>query len=428
MPELTRRDVLRLAAIGATSVALPRLAHAADSTPTTKPVRLAFIGVGDRGTALLKQTLLRTDVVIPAVCDTNPAAAKRAQDLVEKSTHSRPDAYTNGPDDWRHLLKRSDLDAVLIATPQELHTVMAVESMKARLFVGSEVPACCTIDECWQLVETARQTGMRYMMLENYLYTQFVMQVQRMADAGLFGELTCASGAYIHEIRHMRFNPDGSLTWRGHNVLSNLGIVYPTHAIGPCCRWLGVNRTDRLTTLVSMDTKPLSNHQYAVDKFGADSPQSKINFLNGDNNLALVRTVNGRMIEVRYDTASPRPTGMGQYALQGTKGSFESSLGQRMVYLEGHSKPETWEPLDTYAKDYQHPYWQRHGSDATAAGHSGSDYFVIADFINSIRTNTSAIDVYDAVTWSSIRPLSEQSIKSGYKPVAIPDFKSDKPE
>ena len=52
------------------------------------------------------------------------------------------------------------------------------------------------------------------------------------------------------------------------------------------------------------------------------------------------------MIEVRYDTASPRPPGMGQYSLQGTKASFESAIGERKIYLEGKSPNEQWEDLD----------------------------------------------------------------------------------
>ena len=72
---------------------------------------------------------------------------------------------------------------------------------------------------------------------------------------------------------------------------------------------------------------------------------------------------------------------------------------------------------------------RQHGADPVrseqpAAGHDGGDYFVIADFVDAIRTGQSPIDVIDAVTWSCIRPLSADSITGGSKPVAIPDFSS----
>ena len=77
------------------------------------------------------------------------------------------------------------------------------------------------------MIKAHRETKTGYMMLENYLYSPHVMQVQVMADQGLFGELTYGYGSYIHEIRGMKYNPDGTLTWRGQNVEHTRGIVYP---------------------------------------------------------------------------------------------------------------------------------------------------------------------------------------------------------
>ena len=142
------------------------------------------------------------------------------------------------------------------------------------------------------------------------MFMQHVMIINQMVKAGVFGDLTYGFGGYIHEIRNMRFKKDGSLTWRGENVLHTRGIVYPTHAIGPVCRWMGINKDDKLQTLVAMDSKALSNRIWAAEKFGESSEQAKINFENGDTNQALIRTTKGRLIEVRYDTSSPRPPGI----------------------------------------------------------------------------------------------------------------------
>jgi predicted dehydrogenase len=387
---------------------------------------MGFIGVGDRGTVLLREVLAHPNVQFPGVCDINEKNLNRALDLIEKSRGKRPEGYAKGPEDYRRLLAREDLDAVLISTPQELHAVMACDAMRAKKFVGSEVPACCTIEECHELVKVQRETKTGYMMLENYLYPSFIMQVQNMADKGVFGELTYGVGNYVHEIRAMKFTPDGSaLTWRGENVRDNIGVIYPTHAIGPVCRWMGVNAPngDKLVSLVAMASKSIATHQYAVEKFGESSPAAKVEFKNGDTNHALIKTANGRLIEVRYDTASPRPAGMGQYSLQGTRGAYESMFGERKVYLEGRSPAEKWEPLEKYEAEFRHPRWAgEEGKLATASGHNGGDFFVIADFLRAIRTGESPIDVIDAVTWSSIRPLSAESIAGGSKPVAIPDF------
>jgi predicted dehydrogenase len=393
----------------------------AQTRPGTKTVSVGFIGVGDRGTALLKVLLVHPNVRVPAICDIDEKHLDRALDLVEKAYGKRPEGYSKGEDDYRRLLGRDDLDAVLIATPQELHARMAIDSFDAGKFVGSEVPACCTLEECRNLVQAQKRTSAGYMMLENYLYSRATMQVGNMIEHGLFGDPTYGFGAYIHDLRSMRFNSDGTLTWRGENVLHQPGIVYPTHAIGPICRWMGINRGDRLKTLVAMDCRAVSNHLWAEKHFGRDSAPAKVNFENGDTSQALIRTANGALIEVRYDTASVRPPAMSWHSVQGTRGLYTSD-GPRSVYLEGVSPHETWELLEKYQDQYEHPYWKQHGDEASKTGHGGGDYFVIADFLQAIRTGQSPIDVVDAATWSAIRPLSEQSIREGYKPVEAPDF------
>ena len=425
MIDLTRRDAMKWAVGAGLTLGLSR-SVLAQGESAAKPVRIGFIGVGDRGTGLLRITLRFPGVQVPAVCDIVADRNTRAQDLVEKALGKRPEAYDKGPTDYRRLLERDDIDAIVIGTPQELHAQMTIDSFKAGKFVGAEVPACTTIDECWAMVKAHRETKVGYMLLENYIYSSYVMQVQYMADQGLFGDFTYGYGAYIHEIRGMKYDKDGGLTWRGRNVEKTKGIVYPTHAIGPVCRWMGVDGVkDRMTTLVSMDSKSLATQAFAAAKFGADSSAAKTTIENGDTNIALIRTAQDRLIEIRYDTASPRPAGMGEYQLQGTKGAYNSAFGIRNVHIEGKSPPHKWEPLEQYEAEYQHPYWKQHGAEAKKTGHGGGDFFVMRDFVEAARTGKSPIDIYDAVAWTSIRPLSEISIRSGSKPVEVPDFRAD---
>ena len=424
MTKPTRRNVMKMALGGGVALMMGNAATALAQS-NEKKVRIGFIGVGDRGTGLLRITTRLPNVEVPAVCDIVPEHAKRAQDVVEKALGKRPDSYEKGPEDYRRLLERGDLDAVVLGTPQELHAPMTVDSFKAGKFVGAEVPACTTMDECHAMIAAHRATKTGYMLLENYIYSSYVMQVQNMADQGLFGELTYGYGSYIHDVRGMKYNKDGTLTWRGRNVEKTRGIVYPTHAIGPVCRWMAVDGVkDRLATLVAMDSKSLSTQAFAAEKFGPDSQAAKTTIENGDTNIALVRTTQGRLIEIRYDTASPRPAGMGEYQLQGTKGAYNSAFGTRNVHLEGKSPPHKWEPLEKYADEYQHRYWKEEGEKAKTTGHGGGDWFVMRDFVNAVRSGTSPIDLYDAVAWTSIRPLSEASIRSGSKPVDVPDFRA----
>ena len=72
----------------------------------------------------------------------------------------------------------------------------------------------------------------------------------------------------------------------------------------------------------------------------------------------------------------------------------------------------------------KHPKWK---DIADKTGHGGGDFFVLNDFLDSIINNTNPpIDVYDAVTWSSILPLSIESVKKGGIPMEIPEFRREK--
>jgi predicted dehydrogenase len=397
-------------------------AGAVTSARAAAPVKIAFIGVGARGSALLRVLLGFPEVEASAICDIDERALERAQQAVMKARGVRPEGFSKGPEDYRRMLAREDFRAVLIATPQTLHARMSIDAMRAGKFAACEVPACVELEECRELVRTARQTRAGYMLLENYRYSRHAMQVANMAAKGAFGELTYAECGYIHETRALRFHPDGSLTWRGENSLNHIGDLYPTHSLGPVCGWMGINRTDRLASLVTLASRPASLHAYAVARYGAESPQARLAFRNGDTNNSLIRTAQGRLIAVRYDAVSARPHAMGESSLQGTKGVYAAAFGQHNVYLEGRTPAGQWEPLERLRAEYDHPYWKERGALAGKTGHGGGDYFVLSDMLDAIRGGASPIDAVDAATWSSIRPLSGESLRRGGAPVEIPDF------
>jgi hypothetical protein len=142
------------------------------------------------------------------------------------------------------------------------------------------------------------------------------------------------------------------------------------------------------------------------------------------------------VIVLRVDASSPRPHNMTHYALQGTGGAYLSPRfpgDEPLVWLDGSSPGQSppdaaWEPLWRYAAEFEHPRWRERGELAGRTGHGGGDFFVIEDFVDAIRAGSSPpIDVYDAVTWSVIAPLSEASVAAGGRPVAVPDFRARRP-
>jgi predicted dehydrogenase len=421
--EIRRRSFLRLGAAAGVAAGLGSLTVAQESP---KPIRLGVIGVGSRGTYHV-QLALAAGIEIPALCDIKEAHLNRAIDIVEKARPgSKVEGYSKGPTDYRRMLQRDDLDAVLVTTPMQDHGVMSIDALRAGKNVLSEVAAAMTLDECWGLVKAAEETGKTYMLAENCCYWQHTMMILNMVEKGVFGDLTFAECGYVHDCRFINFEPDGTLTWRGEMARDWAGNVYPTHSLGPVAKWLGINRGDRMVSLVASSTKSAGLHDFAMHNFPEGSPARQQKFKLGDSVNVLIRTAKGRMIDLRADMYSPRPVPRTTYhALQGLKASYESRLDS--IWIDGRTKGRVWEPLATYADEFNHPLWVEEGEKAEGTGHGGADYFCTQAFWNCLRTGGEPpVDVYDAAAWSAIIPLSHKSILEGGAPQEIPDFTGGK--
>lgn len=402
---------------------------------TTKaPLRLAIVG-GRRGGAFIRSLeLLREQVELAALCDHNEAMLH--------SWRERVPGIRLFPD-YERLLKARDIDAVLLATPLPLHARQSIQALHAGKHVLSEVTAAHTLDECWELVETVERTGLTYMMAENYCYRRDNMLVWNMQRQGLFGDITYMEGAYIHDSRYLTHRSDGSLTWRGDLRRSCVGNSYPTHSLGPLATWLGINREggDRLETMTTFMTGHKSAQDYYRHYVGERHPGTAAAYWRqGDSSTTLIRTRNGVVIDLRLDWASNRPHNMTHYALQGTRGAYLAPrrdgelplvwVDRRTASLataEREPSPKApeadWESLWSYADAYEHSLWRKWHGKATDTGHGGGDFFVIEEFVGAVRERRRpAIDVYDAVTWSCVTPLSIQSVEGRGRTVEFPDF------
>ena len=143
---------------------------------------------------------------------------------------------------------------------------------------------------------------------------------------------------------------------------------------------------------------------------------------HADINTSLIRTVQGQTITRYYDTKLPRPYDL-IYRVQGTRGICMASADK--IYIEGRSpKPDTWEPMEAYYKEFEHPLGKASGEKARGlGGHGGGDWMELHRLIRALRTGTPPdMDVYDAVTWSCITELSEKSVANHSGPMDFPDF------
>lgn len=431
---MKRREFLTGTAVGsaAASVVRPEVLRG----ETVKPVRVGVVGTGNRGTGLIRSMLDLPGVEIPAVADVDDNASAKAQKICTDAGRQKPDAYARGPEDFRRLVERNDLDAVLTATPWEWHTPVMLAAMEAGKYAATEVPAAVTIEECWALVTTSEKTGIPCTMLENWVYRREPLAVLNIARAGLLGKIVHCESGYGHDVRYVKFDArpgEGArrrLLWRGRHSVTRNGNLYPTHQFAPVAMLMDINHGVRIEHLVAVSSPSYGMNRYAADLWGADHPLAKKEYANGDRTTVLLKLSDGRTAMQFHDTQSWHPRDDG-HKYQGTKGMVRWPFpGKGSIWLldrhwDGKAlhAGNQWNPLDPFLDEFDHPLWKKYGERALRFGHSGADWLELRGFVESVRHGTEPpVSIVDAVTWSAIGALSEKSVAGDTEKVAMPDF------
>ena len=183
---------------------------------------------------------------------------------------------------------------------------------------------------------------------------------------------------------------------------------------------MGIQRGDRFDYLVSMSAPQRGLDQYRKSKLQPDDPRQKERYITGDMNTSLIKTANGLSITVKHAVSTPHPYSRINM-IAGTKGIFEDYPPR--VYFDGMNKDESYGTINAW-KQYEHPLWKREGEIAQkVGGHGGMDFIMIYRLLQCLREGLPPdMDVYDAAAWSSVGPLSVESVSRGSAPVDVPDF------
>lgn len=398
--------------------------------PKMDVVRFGIIGLGQRGGSLLPGLLHVEGAQITAICDTYEPTVEKHAALIKEKTGLEPARYTGRDDAYKDLLDRDDVDAVIIATPWSWHTPMAVHAMKAGKHAFVEVPAALTLDECWELVDTSEATQRNCMMMENVNYGRSEMMVLNMVRLGLFGDLTHGEGAYIHDLRwQMKEIERGTGSWRTFWHAKRNANLYPTHGLGPIAQYMNINRGDRFDYLTAAASPALGRKAYAAGEFSDGHNRNQLKYIVGDMHSSLITTAKGRTILVQHDTTTPRPYTRLNH-IQGTNGAF-AGFPDRIALENNPLTPDVkdgfhkWDAeMDKWRDTYDHPVWKTMlGEAERQGGHGGMDFVMLWRMVYCLR-NGLPLDqnVYDAAAWSSVIPLSEQSVSNRSSSADVPDF------
>lgn len=393
-------------------------------------VRVAIVGLGDRGSWAVKRYTQVPWTRTVAVCDAEADRAEASAKWLVDHGYPAPAVYS-GPEAYKELCLRDDIDLVYVCTDWAHHVPVALCAMEHGKHVAVEVPSANSLKECWDLVNTSERTRRHCVILENCCYDFFEMMSLQLAQQGALGEVLHAEGSYHHNLDFYwnQYWED----WRLQFNATHRGDLYPTHGLGPVAQALDINRGDRFTSLVAMDTKSVNGKEILRTWRGVEN----LEFKNGDLVCTLLRTEKEKTVLIEHDVMTPRPYNR-MYQLVGTKGYAakypveQLTLGQDVLdalgvdysITDAHASLPADVIQQMYAK-VQIPILndELRAKAKEVGGHGGMDWIMDYRLAYCLHYGLPVdMDVYDLASWCCLSELGTISMEHGCRAVEVPDF------
>ena len=184
----SRRTFVKVGTTATAAFAMPAISVGSQKVlGANERIRLGFIGVANRGQQLMDAFLQHSDCEIVALCDVDKEILAKANSRLE----GKADCY----EDFRKLLDRTDIHAVVIATPDHWHAIQTIMACKSGKDVYVEKPLSITVVEGRKMVEAARKYNRIVQVGLHRRSSPLYMQLVQLVQEGKVGKIT-VSRAY----------------------------------------------------------------------------------------------------------------------------------------------------------------------------------------------------------------------------------------
>ena len=362
----------------------------------------AMIGLGF-GAEFLPIYAAHPNANISAICRRDEAALNKSGDQfgIEK-------LYTRYDD----VLADSDIDFVHINSPIPDHAWMSLKALDAGKHVMCTVPMATTIDECRQIVEKVKETGLKYMMAETVVYSSEYLFIKEMYEKGELGEIQHLAASHPQDM-------DG---WPSYWE-EMIPMHYATHVVSPC---LGL--VDGLAEYVSCFGSGKVRDDIAKksgNTFALESAHIKIK----DSDLT------AHIWRCLYDVARQYRESFDVY---GTKKSFEWMLVENEPHvIHTAKKPEPEIPEKIEVPDYAHLLPEPiqkftlpaeihdagHLSFIQGGGHGGSHPHLVNEFVSALLEDREPRpNAVTSANWTCVGICAHESALKGGAIINLPEF------
>ncbi|MDH7480605.1 MAG: Gfo/Idh/MocA family oxidoreductase [Armatimonadota bacterium] len=409
--DYSRRSFLRWSGVALAGAALTPSMVLADSEEaggkrmekSSKKIRIGVVG-GGFGAAF--HWHLHPNCIVEAVSDLREDRRKHLQNVYKCDK-----AYNS----LEELVKDRNVDAVAVFTGAPDHVKHCVTCMKAGKHVISAVPACMSLEEAEELLETQQKTGLTYMMAETSYYHPVAISARKFYMEGKFGDIYYTEAEYHHAGMEYTLwkDAEGKPTWRWGFP----PMLYPTH----CTSFLVGTTGERLVEVTCIgwgDGDPIMDGNPYNNKFWNETALFKT-----DKGHAFRVSINWRgafggceraqWYGSKMSLFEPHPNGVGAVIRRATNKYVKDSAG----YDVGLAEFERYEPPNWAELLLPEPL-------RVGGGHEGAEPFLTHEFVDALlNERTPAIDIYEALAYTVPGIIAHKSALEGGKHMKVPVYK-----
>jgi predicted dehydrogenase len=370
-------------------------------------LRIGVIGAWGRGKLALSAHKPGKGSRLVAGADINPEALENFKKEVGEDVFLTKD--------YRELLKRDDIDAVFITSPDFLHEEQGVAALEAGKAVYLEKPMAISIEGCDRLLETAYRTGSKLYLGHNMRHFPVVLKMKEIIDSGIIGDIQTAWCRHFVSYGGDAYFKD----WHSEQRYSNgLLLQKGAHDID-VMHWLCGGYTQRVIGMGKLsvyDKCARRNPSIPGNASWSDSnwpPMKQVELSPvidvEDNNMIMMQLDNG--VQMSYTQCHYTPDAERNYTFIGTQGRVENigDSGKCEVHVWTQRGPRATPDIIYKLKPL-------------TGSHGGSDPAIVTTFIDfvkkGVKTNTSPIAARNSV---AAGVLGHVSMRNGNTPQDVPE-------
>lgn len=386
----------------------------------TQQLRIGIIGINGRGR--ISRFFHNPDgrsVVVGAA----DLSQKFLDDFKE---YGNPDAFTTT--DYHELIKRKDIDAILVTTPDWLHEEQVINCLNAGKPVYCEKPMALTVEGCDRMMEASRRNDVKLMIGFNMRYFKFVQAIKEVVDSGEIGEIKAVwirhfvgmgSRYYYHDWHGVKRYTRSLLLQKGSHDIDVMHYITGKYtkrvaAFGGLDYFGGDKENDlKCPDCPEKDTCPdvsLIHEDKKPDrKYCAFRKEIDIE----DNMVCMFELEGG--IKATYNECHFTPDYQRNYTFIGTKGRIENNELENKVYVWNRGEGNSTQPdrtIDLAAEE---------GDRLAETGHGGSDQGIADAFVAMVLDGKEPPVPMEAGRMSvAAGSCAQESLENGGKVVEIP--------